>query len=109
MIDGPSMLIVAGLLLLVLLLVTQALKRGWFSIQPTIRGARGRLERGLGLGFRDRRLLQRLARANAIEDRASLLLGEGCFEEAVRRFEPSEDELARIESVRQRIHCGGPI
>ena len=109
MIDWPAMLIAVGLFLLVVLLGTQALKRGWFSIQPTIRGARGRLERGLGLGFRDRRLLQRLARANAIEDRASLLLGEGCFEEAVRRFEPSEDELARIESVRQRIHGGGPI
>ena len=62
------------------------------------------LERNLGLGLRDRRLLQRIGQSIELEDRASLLIGRGCFEEAVRRFEPSEDQLARIESLRQRIH-----
>jgi hypothetical protein len=104
MIDWPPLFIVLGAFLLVILLITHAVKNGWCSIQPTARVARGRLERGLGLGIRDRRLLQRLTRTLELEDRASLILGRGCFEEAVRQFEPSDDQLVRIEAIRQRIH-----
>ena len=104
MIDWPTLLIVVGAFLLVILLSTQAFRRGWFSGAPSIGSARRRLERNLGLGLRDRRLLQRIGQSIELEDRASLLMGRGCFEEAVRRFEPSEDQLARIESLRQRIH-----
>ena len=104
MIDWPPLLIGLGAFLLVILLFAQAFKRGWFAFDPTVGGARRRLERGLGLSLRDRRLLQRLGQAIELEDRTALILGRGCFEEAVRRFEPSEDQLARIESIRQRIH-----
>ena len=66
-------------------------------------GGRRRLESALGLGFRDRRLLQRLAVGSGIEDRTSLLLGRGCFEEAVRRFDPEERHWHRVDRLRNLI------
>ena len=102
------LLISVGVLLILVLVATHLVSRGWVRFQPTIRGARRRLERGLGLGFRDRRLLDRLARALDLEERTPLLLGRGCFEEAVRRLDPPEALLARIESLRHRIHQGLP-
>ena len=98
------LLIASGLAFILLLVIVNAIGRGWIPIRPSISRARARLERGLGLGYRDRRLLDRLARALELEERTPLLLGQGCFEEAVRRLDPGNELLARIEALRLRIH-----
>ena len=104
MIDWPPLLITLGTALLVLLFLMHAIRCGWFSTRPTVRAARRRIERSLGLRFRDRRLLQKLSQTIHLEDRVSLILAQGCFEEAVRQMEPSEDQLAHIESIRKRMY-----
>ena len=102
------LLVATGLAVILLLLAFNAMERGWFSLRPSVSRARARLERGLGLGYRDRRLLDRLARALDLEERTPLLVGRGCFEEAVRRLDPHEETLIRIERLRQRIHLDDP-
>ena len=96
-----------GLLLLGFIGVSIALNGGFVAFTPMasarVRSCR-RMQRGLKLGFRDRRLLERLAHALDIEDPLPLMIGRGCFEEAVDRLDPAESQLAAIENLRQRLH-----
>ena len=103
MIQGHGSLLGLGLLLLGLLGLWWTMRIGTIPFRSPERRARRRLERGLGLGYRDRRLLQRLARALEVADRTSLLLGRGCFEDAVRRMAPGERLLPRVETLRNAI------
>ena len=103
MIQGQGSMLGIGLVMLGLFGLWFVIGRVTLSLPAHGRRARRRLERGLGLGFRDRRLLQRLARSLGVADRTSLLLGRGCFEDAVRRMAPGERLMPRIESLRNAI------
>ena len=105
----PSILIGFGLLLAGILGVLVSVRRGGPIVftSPSYR-ARRRLERALGLGLRDRMLLERLARVINERDCTCLLIGRGCFEAAVAAYAPRERALPRIESLRQRIFATAP-
>jgi hypothetical protein len=104
---GPFSILGLGLVLLGALGVLYSLHR---VTRPRVgrHPGRSRLERRLGLGHRDRRLLRRLARAGNLEDRTSLLIGRGCFEDAVLLLAPRERLLPRIESLREAIFDDRP-
>lgn len=103
--DVGSLCLIASGGGLLLLLLWGALREGGRG-RPGLRPVRRRLERGLSVGVRDRRLLARLARALGLEDHTPLLLGRGCFEAAVRALDPPDDLLVRVESLRRRLHGG---
>ncbi len=63
---------------------------------PTLR----QLGRGLGIGFADRRLLQRVARHGGFTTAGSLLVSRGCFEEAVRVW---SGDAARLDAIRRTV------
>jgi hypothetical protein len=96
-----------GLLLLGFVGLSVAINGGFNGLTP-LSGARARacrrMQRALGLGHRDRRMLDQLACALGIEDPLPLMLGRGCFEEAVLRLDLPDAQLHVIESLRRKIH-----
>jgi hypothetical protein len=80
----------------------------WSIKQAFVRWtARRRLERALGMDRAQSRLLARLALGIGEEDHTCLLIGRGCFEEAVTKADLAHEDLVRVERIRSRVF-GGP-
>jgi len=103
----PAVMIGLGLLLLGFVALSVAINGGFSVLAPPVSArtrACRRVQRSLGIGHRDRRALDQLARALGIEDPLPLMLGRGCFDEAVQRLQPSDALLPVIDSLRRKLH-----
>ena len=62
--------------------------------------------RGLGLGWSERRLVRRVARAGGISTPGAVLLGRGCFEHAAGGYARRHD-AADLDRLRHRVFGDG--
>ena len=72
-------------------------------IRTHMRSSRTAFFRQLGLGRADKKLLFQLARTLGEPDPLPLLIGRGCFENAVAATELDERAMVRVEVLRRRL------
>ena len=72
-------------------------------IRTHLQSSQGAFFRQLGIGRADKKLLFRLARSLGESDPLPLLIGRGCFENAVAASELQESEMLRVERLRDRL------
>ena len=72
-------------------------------IRTHVRSSQGTLFKELGLGRADRKLLCQLAHTLGEPDPLPLLIGRGCFENAVAAAELDEPSMVRVEELRRRL------